>query len=936
MSKPTNKKTLKKKTDIFVSYSHKDEDWKKKLEPTLQFLKEFKGITYWDDRQIKGGEDWYPNIKEVMKNAKIAICLISTNYLVSKFIKKEEIPHLLKKRETEGMLLIPILIKDCPWEEVRWLKKIQMFPRDGRCLANDYEGKEDRVFKEVFTSIKEYIEKVTKGSKKIVKKPISKWKRLAKKNIDIDRLPVTGAELFGRDKELKALDNFWESEPTNVVSFVAWGGVGKSTLINKWLQYMGEDNYRGAKKVFGWSFYSQGTNEKVTSADRFIREALEWFGDDKPDEGSAWDKGKRLGKLIGQEKNLLVLDGMEPLQSGLEVERGKIKDPALEMLLKQLAKKNEGLCIITTREEVPSMEKFGSAYQEVELDQISKEAGRSLLRVQGIRGTDTQIEKAVEKFGNHALAINLLGSYLHSIEGHRVSEANKIKSIRVKDKKSKHPRRVIKAWEERLGESAELNILRIMGLFDRPADEGAVNALRKKPVIKFLTDYIGRKDKFTKALKKLRDLNLISKESHIEHGDLDVHPIIRQHFADQLEKDYPETWIEANDRLYQFYKSFAEYQPDTLEGMQPLFFAVTHGCAAGKFQEAFDEVFLLRILRNSEFFINKKLGAYGAELAILSNFFEKKWSQPISKFSKRDKCLILNYTGLGLRALGSLRMAILPSKLALNIRVSMRSLKNASVNAGNLCDLHLTLGDKELAINYSRKGIEFDQRSESRKQKISSFGKFANILAQLGHLDEAEKHFIEAEEIQKYLIPEYPKLYSVLGFRYCEFLIEVKKNQEALGRAQYSIKISKEYDDLLSIALDTLILGRCCFFYELDHKKQKLKQTTEFLNEAVNGLRKAATLEFLPFGLLARAELYRVQRKWNEEQEDLDEVFDLSVSSGMRLHECDAHLEQARLFLAQGKKEEAKPHVEDARKLIEDTGYHRRDSALAELEGQVE
>jgi hypothetical protein len=68
---------------------------------------------------------------------------------------------------------------------------------------------------------------------------------------------------------------------------------------------------------------------------------------------------------------------------------------------------------------------------------------------------------------------------------------------------------------------------------------------------------------------------------------------------------------------------------------------------------------------------------------------------------------------------------------------------------------------------------------------------------------------------------------------------------------------------------------------------------------------------------------------------DLAEVFDLSVSLGMRLHECDAHLEQARLYLAQERKEEAKPHVDDAHRLIEDTGYHRRDSALVELEEQV-
>ena len=61
---------------------------------------------------------------------------------------------------------------------------------------------------------------------------------------------------------------------TNVVSLVAWGGVGKSTLVNKWLEALEADNWRGAGRVLGWSFYSQGTDERVTSADQFVDDAL--------------------------------------------------------------------------------------------------------------------------------------------------------------------------------------------------------------------------------------------------------------------------------------------------------------------------------------------------------------------------------------------------------------------------------------------------------------------------------------------------------------------------------------------------------------------------------------------------------------------------------------------------------------------------------------
>ena len=70
----------------------------------------------------------------------------------------------------------------------------------------------------------------------------------------------------------------------NVVSIVAWAGVGKSTLINHWLRSMVAEHYRSAELVFGWSFYRQGSGD-TSSADEFLDAALNWFGDPDP----AWN-----------------------------------------------------------------------------------------------------------------------------------------------------------------------------------------------------------------------------------------------------------------------------------------------------------------------------------------------------------------------------------------------------------------------------------------------------------------------------------------------------------------------------------------------------------------------------------------------------------------------------------------------------------------------
>jgi len=56
---------------------------------------------------------------------------------------------------------------------------------------------------------------------------------LPAEHLDITRWPKTEFELFGRQQELARLDQAWQSADTNVISFVAFGGVGKTTLVNK-------------------------------------------------------------------------------------------------------------------------------------------------------------------------------------------------------------------------------------------------------------------------------------------------------------------------------------------------------------------------------------------------------------------------------------------------------------------------------------------------------------------------------------------------------------------------------------------------------------------------------------------------------------------------------------------------------------------------------
>ena len=152
--------------------------------------------------------------------------------------------------------------------------------------------------------------------------------RLGPEHISIARLPVTGSDIFGREDDIAFLDGSWANEDTNIVTIVAWAGVGKSTLVNHWLRAMAAQHDRSAELVFGWSFYRQGSSGDTSSADQFLDAALSWFGDPDPRLGTAWEKGERLAKLISHRRTLLVLDGLEPLQNPPGAQEGRLRDPS--------------------------------------------------------------------------------------------------------------------------------------------------------------------------------------------------------------------------------------------------------------------------------------------------------------------------------------------------------------------------------------------------------------------------------------------------------------------------------------------------------------------------------------------------------------------------------------------------------------------------------
>ncbi len=138
--------------------------------------------------------------------------------------------------------------------------------------------------------------------------------------------------------------------------------------------------------------------------------------------------------------------------------------------------------------------------------------------------------------------------------------------------------------------------------------------------------------------------------------------------------------------------ALAAFLPRDEEGMAPLFAAIAHGCAAGRHDEAFNEVYWPRIARGNEDFASKKLGLYGAELAAVAHFFAEPFGVPAPGLSPARQALVLSLAGFRLRALGRLEDAVAPMRAGAKLQADQEDWKNAASGHSNLSELLVTLG----------------------------------------------------------------------------------------------------------------------------------------------------------------------------------------------------------------------------------------------------
>ena len=936
-------------TKVFISYSHDSDAHKQRVLELSNNLRG-DGIDCWIDQyEPVPPEGWPRKMDRGIREADFVLIVCTETYLRRLQLEEEEgkglgvawegslIYNTLYRDRTLNNKFVPVLFKSENEQSVPTIlfgnsRYDLSLPRGYNHLYSHLRGELGAKMPEL-------------GRPRFVR------------TIHSDDLPTVEGELFGRKGELALLDTAIADSKIHIVQFVASGGTGKTKLIRHWL----DENNDKIEALIAWSFYSQGSSEdKQISATPFFMQALKSLGSDKSvsDFNTEEEKGEYVANLLREKRCLLVLDGLEPLQQVGRGMRGELKDRAIRKLLRCLVGDHSSLCIITTRLPVHELKGRRQVVQH-DLQNLAPEDGVKLLRSFGVSGRDVDMLAAVEEYGRHALALHLLGNALATyLDGDVRKRDTLTELIGDYDEMERHAFKVMQAYEHWLAGTPELKLLYLLGLFDHPVEQEVLEVLWEAE-ISGLTEGVDKKA-WLVARRNLLDKFRMMSEYEGRDDLFDCHPLIREYFGRQLQENQGEVWRQAHTVLYEYYKGLPEklwskYLPDTLEEMQPLFRAVNHGVKkAFNIQETLHDIYYVRIKREEKHYLTKELGAASEDLSLLSSFFTEPWTCLVEGLDSDAEYALQNWVGLRLRGAGRLEEAIELLTPNISSFISDSVPIQGAKSLLNMSELHISCGNLIEAEKYVAKIREnYDLAEPAISEMFLST--YSKILFQKGHAKKSESRLKKAEKKQRKFTKEHPFLYSLHGIQYCEILLEKNRANDALKRLKKIYRYSKGKQSIMDMAFCGTTIGKVYM------KQNNLSKSLAWLEKSMLLSFRVGDVGTVSFCLLCYSAIFRQTLNYQKAVSLLQDTYEMAEPSGMRLHLTDYHLEMARLILAV----EADPtqypeatsereqrilpfanqeepgiltlqgHIAEVGRLINETGYHRRDAELAELKQQA-
>lgn len=241
------------RTKVFISYSHKDANFLVALQKQLGPLQRRGLLDVWVDTEIKPGDSWREEIDAALASAKVAILLVSSDFLDSAFINEVELPALLKAAREEGVRILPIIVRHCVYD-ITELQPFQAFNSIQRPLSEERKSYREKTWANVVKEVK------AKLDEPLPQPPSPKPPEPAEPAGPIWYVPPYTPFFTGRERELESLRKTFMARAGLVTqALTGLGGMGKTQTA---LAYA--HRYRAEYQTVFWA---QAENREVLFGD---------------------------------------------------------------------------------------------------------------------------------------------------------------------------------------------------------------------------------------------------------------------------------------------------------------------------------------------------------------------------------------------------------------------------------------------------------------------------------------------------------------------------------------------------------------------------------------------------------------------------------------------------------------------------------------------
>ncbi|WP_375328462.1 tetratricopeptide repeat protein [Microcystis sp. BLCC-F210] len=781
---------------IFICYSHQDKGWRDRLLKFLEPLNDEEEIV-WSDLDIQPGDIWDEKIKDSLSQVTIAMVLVSQDLLNSRYVKNEELPRLLKRREEEGVVIIPIFLRHSTVKSVSF-KYTNEEGIEQRFYLHQFQSPSNNSpsnplcdlkkseYEKVFVSVEDKLRSLIEESKKKQSEPSKKAVQPLTTSglVDTQLPPVRRWQ--GRREELQELQTALGNDHLRLIEITAAGGYGKTALARKFTDQLTAD----------WPVLWVNFNQPYPLAQfgRWLLEELKQNYDEKWNDGQLIDA---ISKGLTAKPCLLVLNNLETVLTA------PVNLVYQQFLQKWLNTESSSKLLVTSREQLKFPVNLQDYYYSWPLKGLKEaDAMRYVTEDHGLTGSDEELAQFVDKMGGHPLLMELVCSLMKDKFGKGVSvtESQNL-GLNLFDVEGYHRdtetcvREVITASLARLSKEFRESLTRLSVLresFDLGLAQGLTPEITDQDLRHFARLSLLQEFPPEPKARKPRRFEFL--------------PLISMVVQDQAN---PETLRSAHQLALDYYLAHLPVPPwESLEDLKEYLEAFYHAGALGEWQLAYN-------------ILNEDRGGEGKNKSVhsfldLQGFYRKQadhYEQVIAGSQRQQDCYrnSLNRLALCYDSLGQYEKAIAYHQQSLEISEAMGDQQEVAISLGNLGNCYNCLGQYEKAIAYHQQSLEISKEIGYRQGVAISLANLGNCYNCLGQYEKAIAYHQQSLEISEEIGYRQEVAISLGNLGNCYNCLG--QYEKAIAYHQQSLEISEEIGYRQGVAISLGNLGNC--YYDL-------------------------------------------------------------------------------------------------------------------------